>query len=93
MLLGTLEDVDILELSDRITSEQELMNLGVKVLNLPDFKVQSALYDKKELQPATQKILRSWRKAQTNKHEAYQILCKELRKHKMNMLADLRQKQ
>ena len=88
-IVGSLEDGDILELSERISSEQELMELGVKVLNLPDFKVRSALYDKRELQPATQKILRSWLKAQTSRHEAHQILYKELLKHEMNMLADL----
>ena len=50
--LGSLEDVHILELSKRITNEPDLMELGVKVLELPDFIVkQRCTTNEKSNQP------------------------------------------
>ena len=60
--LGSLEDVHILELSKRITNEPDLMELGVKILQLPDFIVKTALYNKKEIQSATHEIISDWSK-------------------------------
>ena len=37
--VGSLEDSHILKLADRITDEHELMQLGVKGLKLPEYKI------------------------------------------------------
>ena len=85
--LGTLEDVHILELSKRITNEPDLMELGVKVLELPDFIVKTALYNKKEIQLATHEVVSAWTKQQTNRFEAYTALKQALEKSKFTSLA------
>ena len=58
---GCLEDSHILDLSKRITSDEELSTLGVKGLGLPAFDIQSALYDNKRIQPAAYEVLSTWR--------------------------------
>ena len=80
-------DSAILDLSRRITSEAELLDLGVNVLNLPEYTIDAALYDKKEIQSAAHKVLRTWMKKQTNRQEAYTALYDGLRKAKLNQLA------
>ena len=84
---GCLEDFHILELSKRITSEEELLTLGVKGLGLPDFKIQSALYDKKCIQPAAYEVLCTWQQQQESKYAGYQNLILALEKVEMNQLA------
>ena len=84
---GCLEDSHILDLSKRITSEEELLVLGVKGLGLPDFKIKSALYDNKRIQPAAYEVLSAWRKQQESRHDGYQILISALEKVEMNQLA------
>ena len=76
-----------MELSQRITCESELIDLGVNVLNLPEYKIQSALYDKKEIPSATHKLLTMWLQQQTNRHDAYNTLHFALKKAGDNMLA------
>ena len=49
--LGSLTDEHVLELSERITGETELMDLGIKVLGLPDFIIKTALYNTFSLPP------------------------------------------
>ena len=88
---GSLEDVHILELSKRITNEPDLMELGVKILQLPDFKVKTALYNKKEIQLATHEVISDWSKQQTNRFEAYTALKKALEKSKFTSLAGVLQ--
>ena len=63
------------------------MDLAVKVLNLPRRLVQSALHDKKEIQPASLKVLKTWQEKQENAQEAFSTLCASLRKNNMNQLA------
>ena len=82
-----LTDEHLLNLSKRITGEEELMDLGIKVLDLPRRTIQSALSDKKEIQPAAFKILNSWQEKQENAEEAFITLCTLLRKNNMNQLA------
>ena len=85
---GSLTDAHILDLSQRITSESELMELGIKVLGLPDFLIKTALYDNREkMQPATHEILSRWLKAQNSRQEAYVNLQAGLRKCGMKELA------
>ena len=63
------------------------MDLGVSVLKLPEYTIDAALYDKKEIQSAAHKLLRTWMKKQTNRQDAYTALYDGLRKSKLNQLA------
>ena len=63
------------------------MDLGTKVLELPDFVIKTALYDMKDIQPATHKILSTWLKQQANRKEAYVNILAGLRKCEMNQHA------
>ena len=66
-----LTDSSVLELSERITSEEELMNLGVKGLRLPQHKILQAITNNKRIQSAAHDVLSTWFKQQTDRHEAY----------------------
>ena len=85
---GSLTDAHILKLSKRITDKSELMELGIKVLGLPDFLIKTALYDNREkMQPATHEILSRWLKQQNSRREAYINLHAGLKKCEMSQLA------
>ena len=74
-IAGTLEDSHILYLSKRITSEQKLMDLGVIVLNLPDFNIKSALCDHKDsIQSAAYDVLSTWLEKQYDRQTAFTTL-------------------
>ena len=84
----SLEDVHLLDLSKRITTGEELTDLGIKVLKLPDFRIRAALYDhKKSIQAATQDVIHSWLLQQSNRQEAYTALHTGLKEAKMHQLA------
>ena len=76
-----------MDLSKRITSEEELLTLGIKGLELPDFKIKSALYDNKHIQSAAYEVLSFWRQKYESSHEAFQNLIAALVKVEMNQLA------
>ena len=64
------------------------MDLGMKALNLPNFKVQSALFDHKDsIQAAAHDVIRSWSHQQPNKQEAYIALHTGLKETHMHQLA------
>ena len=84
-----LTDPAILELSKRFTCESELWDLGTHVLKLPENIIQAAHYDKKEIQDAAHKVLKTWVKQQPSREEAYSTLCTELKKYGMNELCIL----
>ena len=64
------------------------MDLGIKALKLPDFKIQSALYDHKDsIMAATHEVIRAWLQQQSNKQDAYVALHTGLKEAKMNQLA------
>ena len=64
------------------------MDLGIKALKLPDFKVQSTLFDHKDsIQAAAYDMIRFWSQQQPNKQEAYTTLREGLKKAKMYQLA------
>ena len=86
-------DEHVLELSKRITSGEELYNLGVKVLHLKEFKIKTVLYDhSNSIQAATHKLLSTWLTEQKDRQEAYSNLLTQMRTYQMNELAgDLRQ--
>ena len=85
--VGSLEDSHILELADRITDEHELMQLGVKVLKLPEYKIRQASSNNNSIHSAAHDVLSIWFKQQTNRHKAYTSLITSLRRCQMNQLA------
>ena len=84
-----LTDELLLNLSKRITDEEELMDIGVKVLRLPEYEIQSALHDKKDIQPAAQKVFKSWLKKQENREKAFTAIRRSLQENGMNLLANV----
>ena len=83
-----LEDFHVVELSTRITSAQELLNLGIKGLNLPRHSIQSALYNHKDsIQDAAYTVISDWVKQYQHASEAYFNILASLQKCKMNQLA------
>ena len=86
-----LTDEHIVNLSKRITSQSELVELGVRGLNLPEFIIDAAIYNKNEIQDATREVLQTWVKQQTNREESLVKLQTGLQKCEMNSLvAELR---
>ena len=65
------------------------MDLGIKVLKLPKFVIETALYDNHKIQPSTHEILSRWLKKQNSRREAYINLHAGLKKYQMNQLAAL----
>ena len=85
---GYLTDEHILELSKRITDSEELMDLGIRVLKLPESKLRAELYNQHNwIQGATLAALSTWLKHQNTRQEAYRNLCDALTKAEMNHLA------
>ena len=73
-----------------ITDGNELMEIRIKSLQLPDFKIKSAMYDHSDsIQAATHELLSTWLKRQTDRHEAYVNLLTGLKTAQMNQLAAL----
>ena len=85
--LGSLTDVHIWKLAERITNEQQLNDLGIKVLKIRDFKIQSALTDKKSINLAAHRVLQTWVSGQNNRCDAYTNLVSGLRSNAFNALA------
>ena len=69
--LGSLEDEHIWKLAERITDEQQLNDIGLKVLHIPSSKIESSLTDKKNINLAARSVLRTWVSDQNNRCEAY----------------------
>ena len=87
-LLASLGDEHVLELSKRITSGEELVELGINGLGIPEFKIKAVMYDHSDsIQAATHELLSTWLKQQTDRQEAYMNLCTSLRRCQMNQLA------
>ena len=77
-ILDSLTDTHLWELAQRITSEQELRDLGLRVLHLPGYKVDSVLQNKRDIELAAHEALKTWRKRWETPQEAYQNLYKGL---------------
>ena len=72
---GTLTDALIVELSDRISSKEKLRTFGMKILKLPEHKIESAVTNNpRSIQSAAYDVLSLWVKQQTNRKEAYSNL-------------------
>ena len=85
---GRLEDVHLLELSRKITSAQELEDLGIKVLKLRGYKIKAALYDhSNSIQAATHDVISSWVQKQSSRQEAYTTLLTGLKEAELHQLA------
>ena len=82
-------DSHILHLSHRITSEQELRDLGTKGFKLEKSIIDNALFDHRtSIQGAAHEVLHRWVNMQTRgREEAYMNLLTALAKCKMNQLA------
>ena len=77
-----------MKVADRITSEDDLVNVGVTGLKIPYHKIKSALTNHpKDIQSATHDVLYTWVKSQLSRAEAFEELCTALRKCEMNLLA------
>ena len=83
-----LKDEHLVSLSQRITSEKELLELGVKGLKLEDFIIKSALYNHKDIQSAVYDVLSSWVKQYESRGEAFGHLQTALKRCNMKLLAD-----
>ena len=83
-----LEEEHLVDLSQWITSYEELFILGKFGLRLRDEKVSVILANNKmDIQSAVFDTLISWYKTQPTKHQAYVNLHAGLRECEMNMLA------
>ncbi len=69
----------MLELSKRISSYTELLNLGVGVLHLPDHQVNSAHNDFKGINEAAYRLLQAWYGQQSETYGAFKLLATRLR--------------
>ena len=87
-ILDSLEDTHVWELAQRITSEQELLDLGLKVLQLRVNKIKSSLYNKGDIELAAHEALRIWRNIQKTPQEAYWNLRRGLLDHGWKQLAN-----
>ena len=84
----TLEDSHILNLSQRITSEQDLRELGIRVLGLQEHITNTALYNHRtSIQDAAHDVLSTWRKQYQSSQEAYMDLKTGLKRAQMHQLA------
>ena len=87
-IVDALEDLHVLNISQRVTSEQELRNLGTKALKVPEYIIDTALYNHRtSIQDAAHDVLSTWRKQYQSSQEAYLDLLAALKRAKMNQLA------
>ena len=87
-LSDELDDSHVFELSRRITSESELMNLGINGLKLREYIIDAALFrHPKDIQDAAHDVLTEWVQRQSNRVDAYHSLLRCLKQCEMNQLA------
>ena len=64
------------------------MDLGIKVLKFPEFKIKAVLYDhSNSIQTAAHDVISSWEQLQSNRREAYTTLHEGLKEAKMHQRA------
>ena len=78
-----------MELSKKITSEEELLALGTRVLQLRKFTVQLALYNNNNgtIQEAAHHVITTWLKQQKSQEKAYSDILSALKESGMNQKA------
>ena len=82
-----MEDAHLLEVAQRITNQQKLQHLGLKILKIPEYNVDSALYNEREIHDAVHKVLKVWYQSQNNRQEAYRNLYTTLYSNGWKLLA------
>ena len=93
VLVVTLEDSHILNLSQQITTEQELRDLGTNALDVPEHIIDTALYNHRaSIQEAAYVALSTWLKQYQSRQKAYINLQAGLKRAQMNQLAALLRK-
>ena len=88
MASGKLGDDHVWMLAERITSKQDLLDLGLKVLHLPGFTIDSSLYNQRDIELAANAALDLWRKNQRTPEEAYENLHQALLDNEWRNLAE-----
>ena len=83
----TLEDDHIWDLAKSITSKQQLRDLALNILKIPAKRVDSALYNEREIQDAALEVLKTWQQGQNNRQEAYRNLYTALYSNGWKLLA------
>ncbi len=74
-LSAKLADEHILDLAERITSNFDLLKLGLKVLKIPNFTIKAARADNSHsIQEAAYNVLMSWRGGIATEQEAFRVL-------------------
>ena len=75
-----------MELSKKITSEEELLALGTRVLQLRKSTVQLALYNNNNgtIQEAAHHVITTWLKQQKSQEKAYSDILSALKESGMN---------
>ena len=82
-----LTDEHIVRLSERISSEGEVRNLGLKVLKLSQPDIQSALTNNpKDIQSAAYEVLQKWFRQKESGQQTLSSLVESLRENEMNSL-------
>ena len=84
----TLEDDHIWDLAKSITSKQQLWDLALNILKIPAKRVDSALYNEREIQDAALVVLKTWQQGQNNRQEAYRNLYTALYNNGWKLLAE-----
>ena len=88
LFVATLEDSHILKLSQYITSEQVLRELGTNGLGVPERTIDTALYNHRtSINDAAHDVLSTWRKQYQSSQEAYRNLQAGLKRAQMKDLA------
>ena len=82
-----MDDSHLWELAQRITTRQELLDLGLTVLGLPHHQVNSALTNNRDVDLAAHHILQIWCKQYTSSLEAYTALYTSLKQCGKSQLA------
>ena len=83
-----MEDVHVWELAQRITDENELRHLGLKILKVPANEIDSALTNERDIREAALVVLKTWYKNQQSKEEAYRNLYTELVNNRRQLWAN-----
>ena len=78
----------MLKIAERVTNVNDLMMLGVEILDLPKYTVDAAVTNhRNSIQSAVYDVLRTWMRRQNTRREAYDTLMKGLLENKWDNLA------
>ena len=82
-----MTDAHIWNLAQRIDTQQNLLDLGLNALRIPEYKVETALTKKNDIQLAAHRILKNWCLRYGRREEAYDNLLTGLRECGLTRLA------